>query len=243
MSAAIKRIVSLRCIYVYITVLVALIFIKGVDTDNLLVELLGGIPSNDGGYGINIFEIIYWNMVVLPPISTSILFMMEETGALSSYTMIRSQRIGLWWTGRFIPMMIANLLYIAVAILIVWVLGGISFDDSFFTVVFLFSLHTTMVSAILATLLVVTQSVPFVIVVFAMIELFGVAVGSLSSDLGKYTLALWGMANNSYYFFEDGYTHIWITSGVMVVIIACSYAMTGQWLRKHNPTETHRLKI
>ena len=241
-TATINRIANTKTLCIYVVVVVALIFMKGIDPNNSLIELLGGISNTHGGYGVNIFEIICWNVSVLPPISVSILFMMDELGVLSVYTIIRSKNIRHWWQTRFISVVAVNFLYSVVAVLIVWIVGSTHLGESIYKLMLLFSLHIITMSAILITVLVTTQSVHIVILVFAAIEIFGVVAGSLFPIIGKYTIAFWGMAKNSNYLLLNEQTHILIVSMAMLIITVCCYTISAAYLHKNNPVGNYRLK-
>jgi len=82
----------------YFAAIALMLFLVGGHRSPLLFFM--GFSAQDGAGGLDIMRTMEWNLCVLPPVSASILFLMPELGALSTYTIVRSKNIRRWWLMR-----------------------------------------------------------------------------------------------------------------------------------------------
>ena len=150
-----------------------------------VIDIWGGfVPS--GGLLSNVIGIVRWNICVMPPVMVSNLFMIVETGKLSTFTVIRETSLEKWFYKR----------YIALAIILTTFLG---FNKSlqlhqFFSFALLFPAHILLlISASVATLL-IFRSAKAVLILYLIIEGIMVIIGTTFPVTSKYLIPYWGMA-------------------------------------------------
>jgi len=234
----IKRYVNVRTGILYFAIISLLIYTRGFSSDFSLVNLIGGFDNKKGIFGINLYEIICWNICVLPPVVISVLYAMEEFGPLSIFTMIRSKNIRKWYDSRFYAILLINIMYLFSVILIssifrIYTGSGI---ENMSRLIPMFLLHTTMVSVVSVTILAKSRNVNAVIIFFALLEICGAVVVSKSTLVSKYMIVSWGMFKNTDYFFDNSNLHLIIISLVTIAIIVICYCITLLSLKKKNPT-------
>ena len=170
----------------------------------------------------------------MPPVMVSNLFMIVETGKLSTFTVIREISLEKWFYKRYIAMVISSFTYIALAIILTTFLG---FNKSlqlhqFFSFALLFSAHILLlISASVATLL-IFRSAKAVLILYLIIEGIMVIIGTTFPVTSKYLIPYWGMAIE-----DQTMTVAWKTA-LSLLITALSVLITIVFLKKHNPTET-----
>ncbi len=198
-----------------------------------VIDIWGGfVPS--GGLLSNVIGIVRWNICVMPPVMVSNLFMIVETGKLSTFTVIRETSLEKWFYKRYIAMVISSFTYIALAIILTTFLG---FNKSlqlhqFFSFALLFSAHILLlISASVATLL-IFRSAKVVLILYLIIEGIMVIIGTTFPVTSKYLIPYWGMAIE-----DQTMTVAWKTV-LSLLITALSVLITIVFLKKHNPTET-----
>lgn len=174
----------------------------------------------------------------MPPVMVSNLFMIVETGKLSTFTVIRETSLEKWFYKRYIAMVISSFTYIALAIILTTLLG---FNKSlqlhqFFSFALLFSAHILLlISASVATLL-IFRSAKAVLILYLIIEGIMAIIGTTFPVTSKYLIPYWGMAIE-----DQTMTVAWKTV-LSLLITALSVLITIVFLKKHNPTETPKNK-
>ena len=197
-----------------------------------VIDIWGGfVPS--GGLLSNVIGIVRWNICVMP-VMVSNLFMIVETGKLSTFTVIRETSLEKWFYKRYIAMVISSFTYMALAIILTTFLG---FNKSlqlhqFFSFALLFPAHILLlISASVATLL-IFRSAKAVLILYLIIEGIMVIIGTTFPVTSKYLIPYWGMAIE-----DQTMTVAWKTA-LSLLITALSVLITIVFLKKHNPTET-----
>ena len=198
-----------------------------------VIDIWGGfVPS--GGLLSNVIGIVRWNICVMPPVMICNLFMIAETGILSTFTVIRETSLEKWFFKRYIAMVSSSFTYIALAIILTTLLG---FNKSlqlhqFFSFALLFSAHILLlISASVATLL-IFRSAKAVLILYLIIEGIMVIIGTTFPVTSKYLIPYWGMAIE-----DQTMTVAWKTA-LSLLITALSVLITIVFLKKHNPAET-----
>lgn len=98
----------------YFAAIALMLFLVGGHRSPLLFFM--GFSAQDGAGGLDIMRTMEWNLCVLPPVSASILFLMPELGALSTYTIVRSKNIRRWWLMRLAAVVVINYVFFLFAL-------------------------------------------------------------------------------------------------------------------------------
>lgn len=198
-----------------------------------VIDIWGGfVPS--GSLLSNVIGIVRWNICVMPPIMICNLFMIAETGKLSTFTVIREISLEKWFFKRYIAMVISTLAYIAMAMILTTFLG---FNNSLqlhqiIGFALTFSAHILLlISASVATLL-IFRSAKAVLILYLIIEGIMVIIGTTFPVTSKHLIPYWGMAIE-----DQTMTVAWKTV-LSLLITALSVLITMVFLKKHNPAET-----
>lgn len=229
------RILDRRCVMLHLFTYCLLLALMTQRTS--IIEILGGFSP--GVTGLNVISIMRWNLCVLTPVMASILYMSSELGRLSIYTVLRSKNVGHWFSLRFFCIAIENLVYLLGFLLITTALGlnaGCTIKDicAFFAV---FSVHSTLMSTICITLLIVSKSPKIPLLAFFAVEGGMVIVGSLIPSISRYILPFWGMASQVN--LHTG-QYLFATLGMSIALLLLFVLGARKYLQNNNPAANAR---
>ena len=201
------------------------------------VNLLGGFSAINGMGRLNILAIMRWNLCVLPPIATSILFMSSELGPLSTYTVMRTTGVKSWYLIRLCAIVLANLIYIFTFILLGAALGINEKSDlpCLYRLMLVFPMHTILMSTISLTLIIILRSTKAAILAYLIVDGGLVILGSILPTVSKYLLPFWGMAQSDALMLQNSGYHLFITAGITVLLFCLFMFASIKWLQKNNP--------
>lgn len=193
-----------------------------------------GFSAQDGAGGLDILKTMEWNLCVLSPVSASILFLMPELGALSTYTIVRSKNIRRWWLMRLAAIVAINYAFFVFALLLLSLTSGTEMLAEWSTVAVLFPLHTTLLSSLCAGGMVLFTS-RATIIIYLLIECGLLVVGMAYPPISLFLPPYWGMAQamgNSF------------CSAVAVSVFLLIVLNLGilYWLSRHNPAANPQSK-
>ncbi len=213
-----NRIFSLKFLSVYLISVGFLVFISDSQEKLSFRSLLGGISHETFSSGINTYEVFCWNIGVLPPLTLSILYIMEEVGDYSIYTLIRTRTTRMWWNYRWLTIVWLNVSYIFVVLGVTDIQSLYSWSD--LGEISLFLLHTCSVSFLLVTILVLIKSLKFLLISYGVIEVLLVVVGDSYPAIQKYLFPFWAMAKNKSYLGNQQEIHniIVVLSSILLMI-------------------------
>lgn len=226
----INMILNRRIIAMYIAVIILLFAVTS--GHNGAMNILAGFSPQESR-GLDIIGIIRWNLCVLPPVATSILFMDIEIRVLQIYTMIRSKNIIKWFIQRFIGIVIANLFYLFLFVVIaeICVAPGDYKKNGFLLFLTLFFLHTLLVSLVSVALCVQSKNIHITIVFYLTVEGIMVVIGEFFPKIAAYLPPYWGMIRQVENSSFGDMSYLFLIIGISVVIIISSFIFIIKTLR------------
>lgn len=223
----ISRVLDMRVILIYFAAWLLLFTVtpgqKGA------MNILGGFSPQESR-GMDILGIMRWNLCVLPPVATSILFMDVEMGLLRVYTMVRSGSVKKWFLPRFMGIAAANLVYplLFVGIAETGVGSGDCKRDGFGLFLAVFFLHSFLMSVVSVALCGKSRGVPVAVVFYLFVEGVLVVIGNIFPRTAVCLPPYWGMIRQT----GGGSTgYLFGIIGLSAVIIAVSVAFIIKSLR------------
>lgn len=176
----------------YFAAIALMLFLVGGHRSPLLFFM--GFSAQDGAGGLDIMRTMEWNLCVLPPVSASILFLMPELGALSTYTIVRSKNIRRWWLMRLAAVVVINYVFFLFALVLLSLISGAELLlAEWSTAAVLFPLHTTLLSSLCAGGMILFTS-RATIIFYLLVECGLLAVGMAYPPVSLFLPPYWGMA-------------------------------------------------
>lgn len=196
------------------------------------VSIWGGFSPKNGS-GLNIEDIIRWNLCVMPPAIVCNLFMIPEIGKLNTFTMLREKSVQKWFFRRYFTAVLAVLFYIAVVLMVTTIFGLNKNIGATYLLLFIivFSIHCLLlVTASLGVLIKYKSSRATVLLYFAM-EGIMVVVGSSFPSLSSFMPPFWGMVNCLT-------TSVILSSVISILCICLIVIAILQEIKRDNPAGT-----
>lgn len=217
----------------YFAAIALMLFLVGGHRSPLLFFM--GFSAQDGAGGLDIMRTMEWNLCVLPPVSASILFLMPELGALSTYTIVRSKNIRRWWLMRLAAVVVINYVFFLFALVLLSLISGAELLlAEWSTAAVLFPLHTTLLSSLCAGGMILFTS-RATIIFYLLVECGLLAVGMAYPPVSLFLPPYWGMAQAM----GDSFSSAVAVSVFLLIVLNLGIIY---WLSRHNPAANPQSK-
>lgn len=217
----------------YFAAIALMLFLVGGHRSPLLFFM--GFSAQDGAGGLDIMRTMEWNLCVLPPVSASILFLMPELGALSTYTIVRSKNIRRWWLMRLAAVVVINYVFFLFALVLLSLISGAELLlAEWSTAAVLFPLHTTLLSSLCAGGMILFTS-RATIIFYLLVECGLLAVGMAYPPVSLFLPPYWGMAQAM----GDRFSSAVAVSVFLLIVLNLGIIY---WLSRHNPAANPQSK-
>jgi len=223
----IGRILDFRAVALYLLTILILIFTNQSGAPSL-TDLLGGVPRSGSVYSLDVYGMIKWCVCVFPPVAASVLFMLQETGIFSGYTVIRYKNVKMWMITRLGAVIAANMFYFILCVIFTTVTGSNAHlaMTAIAHIALIFQIHTTMLSFLSVSALMITRKPAIPLIVFFIITGVTVMLGTTVPTLSKYMIGLYGMVCISNIYGTDTQGDVIISTSVMLLLVFSAALIT-----------------
>lgn len=221
-----RRIFNRHTIICYITAVCLMLILVG-ERDSAITFFQGFSVSNGMGR-LDLLKVMEWNLCILPPISASLLFVIQELGVLSSYTVLRTRTIRFWWMVRFAAVIIINYVFFFFSAMTLFLSDGSAIQwETWLRTAALFPLHTTLLSVLCCTGILLFSSRAAVII-YLLIEAVFLLFGLVHPPISLFLIPFWGMVEAMGSFWR------YAVIGSLFLFVVLNFNLIC-WLSRHNP--------
>ena len=228
----IGRVLNKFTISIYAGILFILIITDGTGRVAIM-NMFGGVSRSNSLGMVDVLGIVRWNVSVIPPVAVSILFIFEEAGPLSIYTILRAKNIKRWFLLRVGGIIILNYFYLILGYMLLRLCSADM--SSFSEVILLFPMHTIMLSLMSISAYMIARNVKVIMILYLLIDGASVMAGTTVPDLSKYMLGLYGMAQNADLLNKTPLVNATISVSIMLLLSILAVVISIKYLKRNNP--------
>lgn len=203
--------------------------------NSCLLFVFGGVKFSENTNKIDLISLIRWNIVVIIPIISSVLYIVRECKILSNYTLIRYGFIVKWWKNKVYIIILNNIFYVIVGISIIIVFNINSLEQVdlklLVSIFIIFSLFIVCISLICSTIIILKKNIHLLFIIYILLVGLCSIIGILKVENNKISFGCFGMILRSNYY-NNFYGFSFFTIIIfMIVLIIINISFVSLYLK------------